>query len=97
MIFPEDAEFEVAEGDSAGGSSQSSSNSSPAQQKKLEKAIQKQREFLNDDAKKTGRLSKKDARVVETLKKLRHRVKRGKYWRAVSLFQCQFKPQLSKN
>ena len=38
------------------------------QQRKLEKAIQKQREFLNDDAKKTGRLSKKDARVVETLK-----------------------------
>ena len=66
--IPEDAEFEVAEGDSASGSSQSSSNSSPAQQKKLEKAIQKQREFLNDDAKKTGRLSKKDARVVETLK-----------------------------
>ena len=66
--IPEDAEFEVAEGDGASGSSQSSSNSSPAQQKKLEKAIQKQREFLNDDAKKTGRLSKKDARVVETLK-----------------------------
>ena len=66
--IPEDAEFEVAEGDGAGGSRQSSSNLSPAQQRKLEKAIQKQREFLNDDAKKTGRLSKKDARVVETLK-----------------------------
>jgi len=64
----EDAEFEVAEGDGAGGSRQSSSNLSPMQQRKLEKAIQKQREFLNDDAKKTGRLSKKDARVVETLK-----------------------------
>ena len=66
--IPEDAEFEVAEGDGAGGSRQSSSNLSPMQQRKLEKAIQKQREFLNDDAKKTGRLSKKDARVVETLK-----------------------------
>jgi hypothetical protein len=66
--IPEDAEFEVAEGDGAGGSRQSSSNLSPVHQRKLEKAIQKQREFLNDDAKKTGRLSKKDARVVETLK-----------------------------
>jgi hypothetical protein len=66
--IPEDAEFEVAEGDSGSSSSGSTSSLSPAQQKKLEKAIQKQREFLNDDAKKTGRLSKKDARVVETLK-----------------------------
>ena len=66
--IPEDAEFEVVDGKSGGSSSRSTSSLSPAQQKKLEKAIQKQREFLNDDAKKTGRLSKKDARVVETLK-----------------------------
>lgn len=66
--IPEDAEFEVADAESGSSSSRSTSSLSPAQQKKLEKAIQKQRKFLNDDAKKTGRLSKKDARIVETLK-----------------------------
>ena len=66
--IPEDAENEVVDGESDSSSSKSDSSLSPAQQKKLEKAIQKQREFLNDDAKKTGRLSKKDARVVETLR-----------------------------
>jgi len=66
--IPEDAEFEVVEGESNGSSSKPASSLSPAQQKRLEKAIQKQREFLNEAAKKTGRLSKKDARVVETLK-----------------------------
>ena len=66
--IPEDAEFEVADGESDSSSSKSTSSLSPAQQKKLENAIQKQREFLNSDAKKTGRLSKKDSRLVETLK-----------------------------
>ena len=66
--IPEDAEFEVADGESDSSSSKSTSSLSPAQQKKLENAIQKQREFLNSDAKKKGRLSKKDSRLVETLK-----------------------------
>ena len=66
--IPEDAEFEITEGGSGDSSSRSTSSLSPALQKKLEKAIQKQREFLNANARKTGQLSKKDARVVETLK-----------------------------
>lgn len=66
--IPEDAENEVVDSESDSSSSKSDLSLSPAQQKKLKKAIQKQREFLNNDAKKTGRLSKKDARVVETLK-----------------------------
>ena len=68
--IPEDAEFEITEGDGSAGmnGNGSSPQLSPAQQKKLEKAIEKQREFLNGEQKKKGKLSKKDARVVETLK-----------------------------
>jgi len=66
--IPEDAEFEITDNDNDASSSSSTSSLSASQQKKLEKVIQKQKEFLNDDAKKIGRLSKKDARIVETLK-----------------------------
>ena len=68
--IPEDAEFEITEGDGSAGmnGNGSSPQLSPAQQKKLEKAIEKQREFLNGEQNKKGKLSKKDARVVETLK-----------------------------
>lgn len=59
---------EASSSQSSTSSNEGGSSMSPAQQKKLEKALQKQRDFLNDNAKKTGRLTKKDARVVETLK-----------------------------
>jgi hypothetical protein len=68
--IPGDAEFEITEGDGSAGmnGNGSSPQLSPAQQKKLEKAIEKQREFLNGEQKKKGKLSKSDGRIVETLK-----------------------------
>ena len=63
----DDVEYELTEGTDNGNGQ--SSPLSEAQQKKLEKAIEKQREFIsNTDELKKGKLSKKDGRVVETLK-----------------------------
>ena len=59
---------ESSSGQSGAAGNGGSSSMSPAQQKKFEKALQKQRDFLNDNPKKTGRLSKKDTRIIETLK-----------------------------
>jgi hypothetical protein len=73
--IPDDVEFDISaeDIDNNGESKTSNSNASntqltPTQQKKLEKAIQKQREFLTGEQRKNGKLSKKDGRVVETLK-----------------------------
>lgn len=66
-----DGDFEIEFGDGGNGSGEGNGKKlelTPAQMKKLEKAIEKQKDFLNGEAKKSGKLSQKDARVVETLK-----------------------------
>jgi hypothetical protein len=68
MSIPEDAEFEVSESSGDSNGDGVSVELTPKQIENLRKAIQKQREFLNGEQKKKGRLSKKDGRIVETLK-----------------------------
>jgi hypothetical protein len=60
----DDDETEGDEDESQGDGSGMSSKD----QEKLRKAIEKQRDFLNDNAKKTGRITKKQASVVNALR-----------------------------
>jgi len=71
----DDAEGDDAEGDdddeTEGDEDESQgagSGMNPKDQEKLRKAIEKQRDFLNDNAKKTGRITKKQASVVNAMR-----------------------------
>ena len=58
----EDSDDEQSQGTGSG------SGMSSKDQEKLKKAIEKQREFLNDKTKKTGRITKKQASVINALR-----------------------------
>jgi hypothetical protein len=67
-LIPSDAiSIEITNDTPHNSSTKSTSLLSPKQQQKLENAIQQQKEFLNNNIKKKGRLSRADNTIVNTL------------------------------
>jgi hypothetical protein len=65
-MYSDDNDMDFDPSDAQESSDQTSL--SKKEQDKLEKAIEAQRDFLRDNVKKTGRLSKSDAKIVEAIK-----------------------------